>query len=119
MSTTTLPTINVETAIRSTTRIPSSSLSDRQRYLASLTPTDLQTRLHQVAHRFEVARAAFEDSLSLSDHRHLATTCETIAQDVLETACAVLGDAVFQTLLDAAYVVEEGLFDPDDERYLM
>ena len=119
MSTTTRTIIEVGPAMRSTTPPPPSLYSDRQRYLASLKPPELQARLRQVAQRFEVARAAFEDSPDPTDHRHLAVTAETIAQDVLETACAFLGDIVFQTLLDAAYVVEEGLFDPDDDRYLM
>lgn len=114
-TTTTLPATSTHPAVIS----PPSLLSERQRYLQSLTPAERAARLRQVVQSFETARAAFEDSPHLVAHRHLATTCETIAEDLLETACAYLGDEVFQALLDAAFVVEEGLFDHEDERYLM
>jgi hypothetical protein len=112
-------TIQTGTTTLGARSIPRGLLSDRQQYLASLSAADLKARLHYVAQRFEVACVAFEDSPDPQNHRHLAATAETIAQDVLETACALLGDTVFQALLDAVYAVEESLFDPDDDLYLI
>lgn len=99
--------------------ILSSSLSKRQKQLAALTTPELCSRLSSVALAFEKARNRFEQNQVLTDHRYLASVCETIAADLLETTCAYLGAEVFQAVLDANYVAEEGLISDGDERYLM
>jgi hypothetical protein len=112
-----MPTTALSTGTRP--RTLSSSLSKRQKNLAALTTLELGRRLSAVAIAFEKARNRFEQNQVLTDHRYLASVCETIAADLLETTCAYLGAEVFQAVLDANYVAEEGLISDGDERYLM